>query len=206
MSKIKLQIKNRFTGSVIFEYESENNTISETVKEFIRQEVEVNKKSSADLSSADLRFANLSSADLRFADLSSADLRSANLSSADLRSADLRFADLRSADLSSADLSSANLRFANLRSADLRSADLRSANLRSADLSSANLDKRYISISCIGSSKRMTTYCFEDNKIWCGCFTGTLEEFELKVNDTHKNNAQYLKEYLGFINYLKSIK
>lgn len=176
MSKIKLQIKNRFTGSIIFEYEKENNTIRETVKEFIRQEIEVNKKSYANLSSANLRYADLSYADLRYADLSSADLRYANLS----------YADLRYANLSSADLSS--------------------ANLISANLSSADLDKRYISISCIGSSKRMTTYYFEDNKIWCGCFTGTLEEFESKVNETHKNNKQYLKEYLGFINYLKSLK
>ena len=171
MSKIKLQIKNRFTGSIIFEYEKENNTIRETVKEFIRQEIEVNKKSYANLSYADLRYANLSSADLSYADL-----RYADLSYADLRYADLSYADLRYADLSS------------------------------ANLSSADLDKRYISISCIGSSKRMTTYCFEDNKIWCGCFTGTLEEFESKVNETHKNNEQYLKEYLGFINYLKSLK
>lgn len=29
---IKIQIKNRFTGSIIFEYEKENNNISETVK------------------------------------------------------------------------------------------------------------------------------------------------------------------------------
>jgi len=109
MTKIKLSIKNRFTGSIIFEYEKENNTIKETVLEAI--------KSSADLRSADLR-----SADLSYADLSSADLRSADLSSANLSSADLSSADLRSADLSSADLRYANLRSANLRSADLRSA------------------------------------------------------------------------------------
>jgi len=137
---------------------------------------------------------------------SSANLRYADLSSANLRSADLRSANLRSADLRSADLSSADLRSADLRSADLRYADLRSADLRSADLRSANLDKKYIQIGCIGSSKRMTTYCFEDDKVWCGCFTGTLDEFEKQVNETHKDNKQYLKEYLGFINYLKSLK
>ena len=52
----------------------------------------------------------------------------------------------------------------------------------------------------------MTTYCFEDDKIWCGCFTGTLEEFENAVESTHKQNVQYLKEYRGFIAYLKSLK
>ena len=96
-------------------------------------------------------------------------------------------------------------------SADLRYADLRSADLRSADLSYVNLsyaktDKRYIQISCIGSEKRMTTYCFENDKIWCGCFTGTLKDFEKQVQKTHKHNENHLKEYIGFINYLKSLK
>ena len=52
----------------------------------------------------------------------------------------------------------------------------------------------------------MTTYCFEDDIIWCGCFKGSLQDFENKVNETHVNNPQYLKEYLGAINYLKSLK
>ncbi len=29
---MKIEIKNRFTGSIIFEYTKDNNTISETVK------------------------------------------------------------------------------------------------------------------------------------------------------------------------------
>jgi hypothetical protein len=53
--------------------------------------------------------ANLSYADLRYADLSSANLRYADLSYANLRYADLSYADLRYANLSSANLSSANL-------------------------------------------------------------------------------------------------
>ena len=52
----------------------------------------------------------------------------------------------------------------------------------------------------------MTTYDFDKDIVWCGCFKGTLDEFEAKVNDTHKDNEQYLKEYIGFINYLKSLK
>ena len=110
--------------------------------------------------------------------------------------ADLSSANLRSADLSSADLSSANLRLA----------DLSLANLRSADLSLAKTDKRYIQIACIGSRKDTTTYCFEDDKIWCGCFSGTLEEFKARVKETHKGNKQYLSEYMGFIEYLKSLR
>ena len=48
--------------------------------------------------------ANLSDADLRYADLSGADLRSANLRYADLSGANLSDADLRHADLRGADL------------------------------------------------------------------------------------------------------
>ena len=65
--------------------------------------------------------------------------------------------------------------------------------------------KRYIQIGCIGSSKRVTTYCFEDDQITCGCFTGTLKEFETQCNKTHKDNKQYLNEYLGAIKYIKSL-
>ena len=100
---IKLSIKNRFTGSIIFEYEKENNTIVETIKEFIRKEIGAGK------SHADLRYANLRYADLRYADL-----RHANLRYADLRYADLRHANLGSADLGSADLRHADLSYANL--------------------------------------------------------------------------------------------
>ena len=121
----KIEIKNRFTGKIIFEFSKENNTIKDTVKEYIKKELISGKTY----------------------------------------------------------------------------ADLRSANLRYADL-----DKRYISITRIGSSNRMTTYCFDDDIIWCGCFKGTLQEFENKVNETHKNNALYLKQYLGAINYIKSLK
>ena len=96
MKKVKIQIKSVF-GKLLFEYESENNTIKKTLEE-------------ANLRYADLRSANLSYADLSYADLSSANLRSADLRSANLRSANLRYANL----------SSANLRYADLRSADLK--------------------------------------------------------------------------------------
>ena len=137
MSKeIKISIKNRWTGSIIFEYSSVDNTLAKTVAEAL--------KGGADLSGADLRRANLyeadlSGADLRRANLRGADLRGANLREADLRGADLSGADLRGADLRGADLSGADLRGANLREADLSGADLSGADLHGADLRGANL-------------------------------------------------------------------
>jgi len=114
---MKIEIKNRLNGSVLFSIEAKSLKIA----------LEIAVQNRADLRSADLRYANL-----RSANLSSANLRSANLRSADLHSADLSYANLRSADLRYANLRSANLSSANLRSANLRSADLRSANLSSA--------------------------------------------------------------------------
>ena len=62
MSKqIKIEIKNRWTGNILFEYLSENNTIKKTVSEAI--------KSEADLCGADLCGADLCGADLRGANL-----------------------------------------------------------------------------------------------------------------------------------------
>jgi hypothetical protein len=84
MKKIKIEIKNRWTGKSIFEYELENNTIKETVLKAI----ELN----ANLRYADLRSADLRSANLRYADLSGADLRSANLRYADIKEFEHLFA------------------------------------------------------------------------------------------------------------------
>ena len=97
MSKqIKIEIKNRWTGNILFEYLSENNTIKKTVSEAI--------KSGADLCGADLCGAYLCEANLRGADLCGANLREANLRGADLCGANLRGADLCGANLREADL------------------------------------------------------------------------------------------------------
>jgi len=89
---------------------------------------------------------------------------------------------------------------ANLSRADLSYADLSDTNLRGA-----KTDKKYISISCVGSRKEQTNYCFDD-MIWRGCFKGTLAEFKEQVKKKHKDNKLYLSEYLGFINYVKALK
>ena len=94
--EIKISIKNRWTGSILFEYSSVDNTLAKTVTEAL--------KGNANLRDADLRDATLCGADLR-----DANLRGANLRGADLRGADLRDADLRGADLCGADLRDATL-------------------------------------------------------------------------------------------------
>lgn len=190
--KRKIQINNIF-GKVLFEYECENNTIAKTLEQ-------------AAVSLVDLSYADLSYADLHSIDLTYVNLRYANLSYTNLSCARLRFANLYSADLGFANLHSTDLTYANLSSSNLRYVNLSSANLSSVNLSYAQTDKRYIQIGCIGSPKQMMTYCFEDDFVMCGGFTGTLKEFEERVRETHKDNPQYLKEYTGAIKYINSLK
>ena len=112
MSKqIKIEIKNRWTGNILFEYLSENNTIKKTVSEAIK-------------SGANLRGANLRGADLCGANLCEANLCEANLCGANLRGANLRGANLRGANLCEANLCEANLCEANLCGANLCEANL----------------------------------------------------------------------------------
>lgn len=66
MEAIKLQIKSRRTGNILFEYESEDNIIKKTVEQAVS-------------GGADLGGANLYGADLRYADLGGADLGGADL-------------------------------------------------------------------------------------------------------------------------------
>ena len=101
---MKIQIKSSFTAAVLFEHDTENNSIRMTLELAIK-------------SGANLSYANLSRANLRGADLSGADLSGAHLSGADL---------------SDAHLIDAHLIDANLRDANLRGANLRGANLRGA--------------------------------------------------------------------------
>jgi len=81
MSKIKFEIKNRWTGSVLFEYEKEDNTLKDTVEQAVR--------AGANLSGANLEGADLEGANLEGADLLGANLEGANLSRANLLGANL---------------------------------------------------------------------------------------------------------------------
>ena len=72
--KIKIEIKNRWTGAILFEYEKENNSVKDTLIEAVKNK-------------AYLRGAYLGGADLGGAYLGGADLGGAYLRGADLRGA-----------------------------------------------------------------------------------------------------------------------
>ena len=68
---------------------------------------------------------------------------------------------------------------------------------------SCNCD--YCCFQSFGSSGRTTTVFREGNdkiKVSCGCFSGTIDEFEQQVKKTHGDN-QYACQYNAIINLIK---
>ena len=171
---MKLQIKNKYDNSIIYECEAVN--LTDIVLKAIQEKVNLRY---ADLSNANLSYADLSNADLSYADLSNADLSYADLSYADLSyaylsNANLRYAYLSNADLRYADLSNANLSYANLRYAYLSNANLRYADLRYADLSNANL--RYANLMTFQFQRHQAFYTF-DGTLRIGCIVLPISEW-----------------------------
>jgi uncharacterized protein YjbI with pentapeptide repeats len=136
---MKIDIRHRDTSAILYSTEVGDDDPNPARTTLVRAVGIGANLSCANLVYANLRDANLSDADLRGANLSGANLSGADLRGANLSGADLVYADLRDANLSDADLRGANLRDANLSDADLRGANLRDANLSDADLRGANL-------------------------------------------------------------------
>lgn len=170
----------------------------------------------ADLSGANLEGAHLDGIDLQFATLIGANLgyvklNNANLCHSNLKGVNLYAANLFEANLNFANLNGANIKFAKLSCtklcfSDLRDIKITSEIIRNNNLGSIRTDKKYIQVTCIGSIKNFITYCFDDDIIFCDCFEYSLNDFEQKCIENHKDNPKYLKEYLGFIEYIRKLK
>ena len=180
----KIEIKTMW-GEVIFTYEKDNNTVKDTVVEAVKR-----------------------GADLRGADLGGADLRGADLGGAYLRGADLGGAYLRGAYLGGADLRGADLRGAYLGGADLGGADLGGAYLGGAYLGEewGKLEKNtdVFIAGPLGSRNDYITFFHTDKGIFvrCGCFNGTIDEFVIKVKETH-GESKHAKNYLARAEFVK---
>ena len=88
-----------------------------------------------------------------------------------------------------------------------RGADLGGADLGGAELNDWGKLQSYSDIliaGVIGSRNDYTTIFHTDKGIFvqCGCFIGTLEEFEAKVKETHQGN-NHEKDYLALIQFAK---
>ena len=59
-------------------------------------------------------------------------------------------------------------------------------------------------VGAIGSRNGYTTIFHTDKGIFvqCGCFRGTLDEFETKVKETHQGN-KHERDYLALIQFVK---
>ena len=64
-----------------------------------------------------------------------------------------------------------------------------------------------LKIDRIGSRKGCTYFFKTKSEIYvrCGCFFGTISEFEAKVLTTHANNEKYKSQYIGAILYAKNV-
>lgn len=219
---MRIDIK-KSNGDIIFYYECESNTMRKTVERAVSENVSLDsanlsredfsgaKLAHAIFTNADIRESDFSRADIEYADFSGAKAVKAIFSNANMyctkcRETDFRYADFRGATFAHSVLIDSNLYNAIFRNTNLSKTCINYSNLRGADLSGAITDKRYIQVSCIGSRKGLTTYCFEDDLIWCGCFFGDLEKFEKTVKRVHGNNPQYLQEYMWFIDGIKKMK
>ena len=126
---------------------------------------------------ADLSYCDLSNADLTYAVLTNANLRYANVSNANLRCANLT-----NANLTNADLSDTNLRYANLSNADLSNTNLYKTNLFYAKVDNM------IGINNVGTENRTVYYFYKEDRVICGSFDNTLEEFKKAVAEKYGND------------------
>ena len=161
-----------------------------------------------DLSHSDLTEANLIGTNLSEADLTEANLEYANLSHSNLSKANLTEANLTEANLTEADLTEADLDYANLSKANLSKADLTEANLSEANFYLTNLYKvkgNFVGVENIGSRNDTTHYFYKDDRVICGCFDGSMKQFEEKVKEAYKEDEVEYKEYMIAIRTLKEL-
>jgi hypothetical protein len=152
--------------------------------------------------------ANLSGCNLSKRNLRGSNLGLSDLSESDLSLSDLSGSDLRGSDLSGSNLSLSNLSGSNLSLSNLSGSDLSGSNLSGCNLSEANLPTgvRIISVSGVGSARRLTNYRADTDEVWCGCFTGTLQEFAAKIEVTHKSNKTHLSDYRAVVAMLEAFR
>jgi len=162
---MKIEIKCRFSGKVLFEHEAKNNTLRLTLEAGVK-------------AGANLGGANLTGAYLGGAYLGGANLGGANLGGAYL---------------GGAYLTGANLTGANLGGAYLTGAYLDGAYLDGAYLVGERpiIQIGPIGSRCAYFVAYLTD---QGLRLRAGCFFGTRAEFEAKLSDTHKD-SQHANEY-----------
>jgi hypothetical protein len=211
---MKIEIKCRFSGNVLFAHEAENNSIRITLEAAVSTYTNLDGANlvganldGANLDGAYLAGANLVGANLAGANLGGAYLARANLGGANLGGAYLVGANLGGANLGGAYLVGANLDGANLDGAYLAGANLVGANLAGANLARAKLigGRPVFQVGPIGSRcDYLISYLTDCGvKIRAGCFFGSLDEFVSSVKETHRDN-EHAREYMAAVSLIQA--
>jgi hypothetical protein len=64
---------------------------------------------------------------------------------------------------------------------------------------------RVINVGPLGSRNKITAYCVDIDYISCGCWNGTLAEFEKRVKEVYPD-GQHHDEYLAVIQMFKGVR
>ncbi len=181
---MKFEIKQRFTGAVLFSLECDSFKLC----------IEAAVKERANLAGADLAGANLA-----YANLAGAYLAEAYLAGANLADAYLAGANLAGANLAGANLAGANLAGAYLAGANLAGANLAGANLADAYLADANLAAH------LGYPNGWNAWTYFDTKlneqrVQVGCQNKTIAEGRAYWSD--KPNR---REVMAALDYAEAI-
>ena len=172
---MKIEIKNRFTGEVIFSDERENNTIKLTVEKAVN--LKINLRGS-NLSGSNLSGINLSGSDLRGINLRGSNLSGSNLSGINLSGSDLRGINLSDSYCRGSNLSDINLSGINLSGCDFSGCDLSDSNLSGSNLRFA-VGNMSIVFSMQLENWRIS---FTDEILAIGCQQHTIKEWR-EFND-----------------------
>lgn len=173
-----------------------------------------------DLRGIDLEGANLQYANLNDTNLIASNLKHAKLTETNLNHANLHFSDLTDVNLTNAYLINANLQYANLNYADLTYAYLNGANLNYADLTGANLNYadlsnantvniqglKIFSIDNIGTFKGKVTYIPKLDKVFAGCWEGSLERFLYKGLEMNEEDEVEVQNIMLAYQFFKNNK
>lgn len=144
------------------------------------------------LNYCNLQFANFIGTNLKGVELKGSDLMYCDLTGSDLSCSTLTNSNLVNSKMERTNLKDADLRFTNLGNARLKGVNLTEALLYKTDLSYANIDNM-ISCGNLGEHNRVVYYFYKENRIKCGCFDGTLEEFESELLKKYKEDNNYFK-------------
>lgn len=63
----------------------------------------------------------------------------------------------------------------------------------------------FVGVENIGSRNDTTHYFYNDNRIICGFFDGTMKKFEDKIKEIYKENSKEYKQYMIAIDTLKKL-